>query len=187
MAKTRAFTLIELMTVVTLVGILATVAVFSTTKYVRFARTSEARNGVGNMAKRASTAFEEERMTATMAAPGASLTAQRKLCGSAIATVPAAIASVKAKKYQSSKADWSNATDLANGAGFPCLKFELTDPQSYMYGYTMTGTGSADGDGFTAIANGDVDGDGTASTYKMLGTIQKGRVTLAPNLSETPE
>ena len=70
------------------------------------------------------------------------------MCDNSSVTIPPAVASVQGKKYQSSKVDWSNATDVSANKGFPCLKYEMTAPQYYMYKYTGV-AGAADTRGGT--------------------------------------
>jgi type IV pilus assembly protein PilA len=186
------FTLVELMIVVAIVGVLAVLAVYGVRKYIANAKTAEAKNSLGQMGKDAVTAFEGERMTNAVLAEGTVTAVLRSLCqtGNTIyvpGTGSVGLTSVAGQKYQSKKADWSDAADVSNAAGFPCLKYEMTAPQYYVYGYNATGT-SADGAKFTASANGDLNGDGTASTFSMLGTIQSGRLDLAPSIGEiSPE
>ena len=108
-----------------------------------------------------------------------------RLCASAGAKVPAAAASIKGQKFQSSPADWNNGT--AN-EGWQCLKFSMDAPQYYMYGYTASGTTGASGETFSATAEGDLDGDDTLSTFTLNGAIQavgnERVVTIAPNIEE---
>lgn len=179
------FTLVELMIVVAIVGVLAVLAVYGVRKYIANAKTAEAKNSLGQLGKDALTAYEGERMTDAVLAESGVAGIVRKMCGSSTATVPSAgIGSVKGQKYQSTKAEWSNATDVQNNNGFPCLKFEMTQPQYYMYNYTATAGGTTGG--FTGSAQGDLNGDGTASTFTILGAIQtSGRLHLAPSIGET--
>jgi type IV pilus assembly protein PilA len=187
------FTLVELMIVVAIVGVLAVLAVYGVRKYIANAKTAEAKNSLGQIGKDAVTAFEGERMASAVLPEGTTTSIVRQMCATGgTQFVPggaaAGMANVQGKKYQSTKADWSDPNDVKNNAGFPCLKYEMTAPQYYVYGYKATGT-SNDGDSFQATANGDLNGDGAQfSEFKLLGQIEKGRLKLAPNLSEeSPE
>lgn len=179
------FTLVELMIVVAIVGVLAVLAVYGVRKYIASAKTAEAKNSLGQIGKDAVTAFEGERMTNTVLSEGSSTAVIREMCQSASAKIPTALASVKGMKYQSSKADWSNTNDVKNNAGFPCLKYEMTQPQYFMYDYKANGTGTGD---FSTTAEGDLNGDAAGSTFTLLGSIVSGRLLLAPSIGEvSPE
>jgi len=177
------FTLVELMIVVAIVGVLAVLAVYGVRKYIANAKTAEAKNSLGQIGKDAVTAFEGERMSAAVLGEGAGTSVIRQMCQTGTKNnVPGTLAEVAGKKYQSKKTDWSTAADVANNSGWPCLKFEMTAPQYYMYMYNANGTSTGD---FTAQAQGDLNGDATASTFTMLGSIQSGRLNLAPSIGET--
>ncbi len=164
----RAFTLIELMIVVAIVGILAVLAVYGVRKYLANAKSAEATSSLGQMANNASLSYN----------------INLRFCRSASATVPAAITSVAGKKYQSSASDWN--VDQPGGSGFACLMFTMDAPQYYQYGYVSTAGSSGS---FVATANGDLDGDGIESTFQITGSVNtNGAVNVAPNiLSVNPE
>jgi type IV pilus assembly protein PilA len=182
-----AFTLIELMIVVAIVGILAVLAAYGVRKYIASSKTSEARNALGRMAGAVVISYEDDEYgQTTMLTPGSSSTYTRAICNKASSPVPASASAIAGSKYQSTFADWN--VDAAGNSGFACLKFTIDQPQYYQYFYTASGT-THPGDSFTATANGDLDGDGVMSTFSLTGVISSSYViNVAPNiLSVNPE
>jgi type IV pilus assembly protein PilA len=85
-----------------IVGIMAMLAAIGVRQYIANAKTAEARNALGQMAKDAVAAYEA---SAEAGKPG-------RLCPSEKHPVPAAPTSVRGMKYQSKPAEWqSGAAD----------------------------------------------------------------------------
>jgi type IV pilus assembly protein PilA len=182
--KSRGFTLVELMIVVAIVGILAALAIYGVTKYMKSAKTAEARNSLGQLTKDASAAFNREKMAGTLITPGEATSVSNKLCATAANTVPPAAdkAKIAGSKYQSKVSEW-NEGDASTG--WQCLRFSMSEPQYFMYGYTAVLAGDAEGDTFAATAQGDLDGDGTLSEFKMEGKVDQGAVIVTPTIAES--
>jgi type IV pilus assembly protein PilA len=174
------------MIVVAIVGVLAALAIYGVRKYVLNAKTAEARNAIGQMAKDASTSYNREAMDGTVLALGAESEVSNALCGKAADTVPTGGTPPEGKKFQSSPADWQ---DVDQNTGWACLKFSMQDPQYYLYQYDAANT-AAEGGTFAAIAQGDLDGDGEASTFTLNGEIKSDSTTntlvvvTSPNIIE---
>lgn len=180
----RGFTLVELMIVVAIIGILAALAIYGVTKYVKNAKTAEARTGLGRMAKDATTAFNKEGMTKEVMELGSTTGISNKLCEGSDSAVPSDVPA--AAKYQSKPSDWLSGTSTA---GWTCLKFSMTDPQYFQYNYLTTGDISAGTGSFEALAAGDLDGDSVTSLFSLAGAVGdeagKKAAIVAPNLGET--
>ncbi len=135
-----------------ILGIVATLAIYSVRRFNTAAKTAEAKNTVFAISRAAMAAYDRD----------------GKLCDSA-GPVPATLS---AKKYHSTPTDWN---------GFACLKFSMSEPQSYQYTYTRTG------DSFVVTALGDLDGDGVFSEFTQKGTVSGGRVVLEQEITVTNE
>lgn len=185
MKKSGGFTLVELMIVVAIVGVLAVLSVFGVRKYIANAKTAEARNAVGQIAKDAQASFEREKISdnaggGNILAAGTASAVLRSLCATS-SMVPAAQSDITQKKYQSSAADWNHGSGTSS---WKCLKYSMEQPQYYQYQYLapdVTGTSGQ----FTINAIGDLDGNGSTSNFQMFGSVQAGILRTSPNIVET--
>jgi len=169
------------MIVVAIIGVLAALAIYGVRKYLTNAKSAEARTAIGRMAKDAQTAYERENMAGAILELTKSVDIAHELCPQGV-PVPDDIAKVSNQKYQSSPAEWS-------GVGWSCLKFSMTDPQYFMYDYTVIQGGGGPGAEFEARAHGDLDGDLIQSTFSIGGKVQIASgelvLTLAPTIAES--
>lgn len=146
-------------------GVLPAVGIYGVRRYLASAKSSEAKNTIGAIARGAAAAFERE-----------SEGGGRKLCKSA-APVPSFVPS--GKKYQPNTAEGADFETGDAAGGWRCLRFAMTQPHYYQYGYSVGGPykGPALGgpdpgpNGFEAWAMGDIDGDGVTSLFTVTGTI----------------
>ncbi len=153
-------------------GVFGALGVYGVRRYLASSKTSEAKQGVGAIARAAVFAYERE--TDDASAPHA-------LCKSAI-PVPATVP--HGKKYQPRTSIGEDFDSADATTGWKCLRFSLTQPHYYQYGYSVGGPykGPARGgpdpgpNGFEASAEGDLDADGVTSLFTVTGTIKNGEL-----------
>jgi prepilin-type N-terminal cleavage/methylation domain-containing protein len=150
----HAFTLIELMVVVGIVGVLSSIAIPSFTSMVRRSKSAETASNLDSMFKNAASYYASERSSQGNVATV-----------SGHCTVndggPAPAAPLREKQF------------MPDDPSFRALGFSVADLVYYSYGVASNGGTStcANPPGspalYTFYAHGDLDGDGTFSTFEL--------------------
>ncbi len=160
--KTRTFgqsgfTLVELMIVVAIIGVLASLAIYGVSRYLKHSKTAEASRSLGAMETGSKAYYQLDTDSSGSGTgpfyhqfPGAGLSAVKNP-----ASIPVA------SKVQTA-GTWTATT-------WTQLKFVMTDPQFYQYTYTGGG-GTGTSASYTALAQGDLDGNTTNSSFTLIGT-----------------
>ena len=174
------------MIVVAIIGVLSTLAINGVRKYLANAKTAEARNALGAIAKAAVISYDTEKMAGAAAAVnvaggGAVVTGSKAFCLSALAPVPAAVP--KAAKWTPSTLGTADFQAGDAVTGWKCLKFSMDSPIAYQYNYTNN-TVAAAGGTFTATATGDLNGDGTPSVFTLGGAATNGVAKVQATIQE---
>ncbi len=155
--KTSAFTLIELMIVVAIIGVLAAIAIPGFVQYVRRSKTSEAGANLKALYTGAAAYYEQERW------------GQGVVLGAAAATTHCVV-DAAAATYTAS--EQKNSVDFAAASpSYVALNFTISDPVYYEYHIVTEGGGCGSApnmlDVYTFRAIGDLDGDGMQSTFEV--------------------
>ena len=166
--RLAAFTLIELLLAVVVVGTVAVLALFGVRKYLGAAKVAEATSSIGSINRAAMAAYQRESETA-----GGVLA--RQLCKSSTA-VPSV---VPARSSHVPKPADYRASGEPRDTGWTCLRWELNEAQYYQFKYDK-GSTSAIATGVTypghpawvVAAVGDLDGDGELSSFVTGGELE---------------
>jgi type IV pilus assembly protein PilA len=176
--------------IVPLLGVVASLAIYGVRRYLAAAKTTEAKNTVGAIARGAAAAYESE----TFDINGKPVHA---LCDStgpnAPGHGPVPSAPPRAMKYMPSSAP---GTDFETGTpqgGWRCLKFTVSQPMYYQYHYNKGGgylypTAPLGPNAFEAAAQGDIDGDGNPSLFTRSGAVNaSGNLVLSTQIGIVEE
>jgi hypothetical protein len=165
---------LELHSQLSTMGFASAVAIFGVNRYLKNAKTAEAKNVVARISRGAAEGYERENSSAPI----------HSLCKSAI-PVPSRVPA--GQKYM------PIATDFLTGdarEGWRCLRFKVEDPIHYQYEYRVGGNykGPARGgpdpgpNGYEVSAEGDLDGDGKTSLFTLVGRVENGDLRRATEI-----
>lgn len=154
----RGFTLIELMIVVAIIGILAAVAVPAFMKYIKKARSAEARTMIEKLSAGARQYYLDPKIPQGQVIP-----LPPQFPETQPVTPAASCCAAGVSKCVPSALDW-------NTDGWDALNFQMDDPHYYRYRFISSGV-SVDAE-FTARAHGDLDCDGLESTFETWAAVQ---------------
>jgi hypothetical protein len=155
----RGFSAVELLNFFGLAAIVAAIAMFFLSRYVRHGKTAEARESVTRLATGAAEFYNRSDATQPLGASPQAVHAMRHFPPTARTPVPDDALSVRGKRYQSNKADWSSSP-------WRDLGFSIVQPQCYQYSFESTGSGASAK--AQVLAQGDLNGDGTRSRYSIM-------------------
>lgn len=153
--RNEGFTLVELMIVVAIIGVLAALAIYGVSRYLKHSKTAEATRNLGSIETGSKNQYNQE--SPVSGSPGVFV---HEFCPTMTVSTPTTIPA--AQKVLVTASEWNNNT-------WKCLKFTINEPQFYQYQYLSTGQGTSAS--YTAIARGDLDGNGSASSFTLTGTV----------------
>lgn len=157
-ARTRAFSIVELMNFLALGALLATLGMYGLARYVRHAKTAEAVGNVAALGQAAAAYYNASDAYQPAGTRPEQAKAMRHFPASSRQTVPADFDAVKGKKFESTIGDWSISP-------WTELQFKVNQPQYYAYGFEAQGSGPDAR--ATVTATGDLDANGVRSTYRL--------------------
>jgi prepilin-type N-terminal cleavage/methylation domain-containing protein len=159
----KGFTLIELMIVVTIIGILAMVAGPELMKYQVRAKTSEAMQNVAKVADGARSYYMGE-----MTSRDGSLI--QKQFPTSIGPTPDAMACQNNAPIKHNPTQY-NTADTFGHQSWQSLQFSVSKP--FLYSYTFISEGTGSNARFSSRATGDLDCDATQSLFEQTGLVDQ--------------
>ena len=152
------FTLLELVNLLALGCILATLGMYGLAAYVRHEKVAEANGTIKQIAESAVAYYEVSDAKQPAGVKPELARAMRHFPPSSRGSVPGDLETIRGKRYQSTRGDWSVSP-------WSDLNFSLSRPQFYAYSFDSQGSGSEAR--ASANAQGDLDGDGVRSSFRL--------------------
>lgn len=169
----RGFTLIELMIVVSIIGILASIAVPAFLQYIRQTKAAESYTNLKAIGDGAASYYTVDHYD-TNGFPVKDKqfpTPAGTLGDTSEASEPSNIP--KGTKFSVGIAPWDSDP-------WSALNFQIIKPQYYRYGYKATNSATAN-DSFSGIAEGDLDADNETSRFVLTGIANtNGDLVISP-------
>jgi prepilin-type N-terminal cleavage/methylation domain-containing protein len=159
----KGFTLIELMIVVTIIGILAVVAGPELMKYQVRAKTSEAIQNVAKVADGAKAYYLEEQTSR-----GLGNNLNQKQFPQSIGPTPQEMACQGNSPQKHNPTDFSTPETFGHES-WQSLQFGVSKP--FLFSYTFLAQGQGQAATFSARAEGDLDCDGANSLFEQSGEV----------------
>lgn len=153
--RRNGFTLVELMIVVAIIGVLASLAIYGVARYLKHAKTAEATRSLGAIENGARQQYQRE-------TPWGDPSSQMWVHTFCPTDGPTPAVPPPASKAPLVPGQWDTP-------GWACLKFVMVGPTFYSYAFTSSTTLTGTDAQYTASAYGDLDGNGTASTFRVVG------------------
>ena len=169
----RGFTLIEVMIVVVILGVLASVAVPAFINYIRRAKTAEAQDKISQIYRAAITYFQTQQFGRGL---GDAITCQFP---NSVGPTPGPCATACADETDGRCVPRSDGTGTYDPQvtwdtpSWIAVDFAINDPHYYVYMLVSANADAAGGVGseFTARASGNLDGDNVCSTFERVGIV----------------
>jgi len=165
----KGFTLVELMTVIAIMGILAAVAIPAFIAYLQKAKTSEAVSNVQKIYSGAVTYYDTEHVARGM---HASTIIRNKFPCELGTSEWCPIAAPTAMRFPAGSACFVSTP--GQSLIWKALDFQVSDHHYYHYQYVCTDYGTQDA--FIGRAEGDLDGDAMPSIFERSGFVGKGDI-----------
>lgn len=163
----RGFTLIEMMIVVAIIGILASIAIPAFMKYIRRAKTTEAVMNLRKLFDSSVAYYESDHQTRG----GIPIPHQFPGANQQLGPSPGTNPCCRGAKDKCPPAGHPDAPNpnAWNGAHWQSLNFSVDDPHYFWYQYVSTGVGTQAR--FTARAMGNLNCNFSFSTFERVGGI----------------